>query len=169
MWWHSGLMVWFNVLNERHYELSLYSLSPEKQRASFQPILPGEGLLPVHGMIIEAILTFNLVFVALSCTDPTRKSSIMPSFPIAFCIGTGILAAVSSLKRALYNGWHDADSRAINWSSTTWQCFDKHCRCSCALKASTSKPGNDTVSQNSNHITIHVDVKKTSTPKNRKR
>jgi hypothetical protein len=45
-------------------------------------------------MAIEAILTFNLLFVALSVTNPRYKMAIMPSLPIAFCIGTGIMAAV---------------------------------------------------------------------------
>ena len=57
-------------------------------------IKPGPGVLPGNGMVIEAILTFNLLFVALSVTNPRGKIAIMPSLPIAFCIGTGIMAAV---------------------------------------------------------------------------
>lgn len=70
-----------------------FYLSPVDNQKNFTAIKIGHGLIPVHGMFIEAILTFNLLFVALICTDPKRKTSIMPSLPIAWCIGTGIFAA----------------------------------------------------------------------------
>jgi glycerol uptake facilitator-like aquaporin len=56
-------------------------------------LMQGPGLTASQGMCIEAILTFNLLFVALSVTNPRGKMAIMPSLPIAFAIGTGIMAA----------------------------------------------------------------------------
>jgi len=52
------------------------------------------GLTAAQGTCIEAILTFNLLFIALSVTNPRGKTTINPGFPIAFCLGCGILAAV---------------------------------------------------------------------------
>lgn len=72
----------------------LFRLQPDNDVTILHPIKPGAGMKPGNGMMVEAILTFNLVFVALSVTNPRGKIAIMPSFPIAFCIGTGIMAAV---------------------------------------------------------------------------
>jgi len=44
-------------------------------------------------MVIEAILTFNLVFVGLVVADP-RKPSLLSSAVTGFSIGTGAMAAV---------------------------------------------------------------------------
>jgi len=45
-------------------------------------------------MLIEAIITFNLLFVGLVVSDP-RKPSVLASAAIGFSIGTGAMAAVS--------------------------------------------------------------------------
>lgn len=74
-----------------------YSLTPPAQQETFLPILPGPGVTIGMGMAIEGILSFNHLVVALSVTDPARTTTtmMMRSFPAAFCIGTGILAAGS--------------------------------------------------------------------------
>lgn len=68
-----------------------YALSSANQTATFGPILPAAGITLAQGMAVEAILSFNLIFVALTCTNPKTRS-VMASFPIAFCVGTGIMA-----------------------------------------------------------------------------
>lgn len=55
----------------------------------FNPLVPGKGMTDGQGMMVEAILTFNLLFVALTVTSKPNHSSL----PVAFCIGTGIMAA----------------------------------------------------------------------------
>lgn len=80
---------WFVLL------VCMYRLQPLNNVTMLRPIIPGPGMLDGQAMMVEAILTFNLLFVALSVTNPRGKIAIMPSLPIAFCIGTGIMAAVS--------------------------------------------------------------------------
>lgn len=70
-----------------------WSLTPHDRNITVPTLNPGPGLTAGQGMMVEAILTFNLIFVALSVTNPRSKMAIMPSLPIAFCIGTGIMAA----------------------------------------------------------------------------
>jgi len=45
-------------------------------------------------MVIEAILSFNIMFVAMVVSDP-RKPSLLGSAVVGFSIGTGAMAAVS--------------------------------------------------------------------------
>ena len=92
VFWLTSLII-FRHLNIFKY-FDLWSLTPIAQRQTFGALLPGPGLEPASGMAIEAILTFNLLFVALCCTDPKHKT-VIHSFPIAFCIGVGIMSAVS--------------------------------------------------------------------------
>jgi len=50
-------------------------------------------------LVIEAIITFNLVFVGLVVSDP-RKRSILASIATGFSIGSGAMAAVSVTRSA---------------------------------------------------------------------
>jgi len=50
----------------------------------------------VMGMAIEAILTFNLIFVGLILGQPVGQPSAITSLTIGFCVGTGVMAAVGS-------------------------------------------------------------------------
>lgn len=68
-------------------------LTPEKYHANFFPVIPGEGMTDFQAVMVEAILTFNLIIVVLVVTDGTLKPSAMGAFPVGFCFGTGILAA----------------------------------------------------------------------------
>jgi len=69
-------------------------------RNAFPPIQPSEDLTDVQAVMIEALLTFNLIFVAASVSDITNKPAVyhgLPALSTAFCIGVGILAAVSTV------------------------------------------------------------------------
>ena len=57
-------------------------------------IVPGPGVTDGMALVIEAILTFNLLFVGLVVSDP-RKPSLLGSVVTGFSIGTGAMAAVS--------------------------------------------------------------------------
>ena len=70
------------------------SLNPTDRNVTVPTLTLTPGLTTTQGTCIEAILTFNLLFVALSVTEQRGKTAVMPSFPIAFSIGCGILAAV---------------------------------------------------------------------------
>jgi len=74
-----------------------FRLQPNNNVTFVNALKPGHGMLPGNAMMVEAILTFNLLFVSLSVTNPFTKIAIMPSFAIAFCCGTGILIAVSTV------------------------------------------------------------------------
>lgn len=68
-----------------------YAMSSAEQMSTFVPIQPNPTLTIAQGMAFEAFLTFNLIIVALTVTHP-KTQSIMASFPVAFCIGCGIMA-----------------------------------------------------------------------------
>jgi len=52
------------------------------------------GLTVLQGVGVEAVITFNLIFVLLSCLDTKNRTPVvMPALPIALCIGCGIMAA----------------------------------------------------------------------------
>ena len=73
-------------------------LTPAAIRDNFHAFNPEKaGLTTFQGVCIEALFAFNLVFVALSCHDTQHRAvpAAMPSLPIAWCIGIGIMAAVS--------------------------------------------------------------------------
>jgi len=71
-----------------------YALTPEKYYDLFYAIVPADGMSDFQAMIIEAILTANLIIVGLVVTDPKLKPmSVMGSFPVGFSVATGILAA----------------------------------------------------------------------------
>jgi len=61
-------------------------------------IVPGHGMTDGMALVVEAILTFNLMFVGLVVNDP-RKPSILSSAVVGFSIGTGAMAAVSYQQR----------------------------------------------------------------------
>jgi len=63
-------------------------------------ILPGPGVTDGMALVIEAILAFNLMFIALVVRNP-HKPSPLASVAVGFCIGTGALAAVSHQHRQL--------------------------------------------------------------------
>ena len=67
-------------------------LTPPDRKIS--AIVPGPGVTDGMAMVIEAILTFNLVFVGLVVSDPRRRS-IIASVATGFSIGSGAMAAVS--------------------------------------------------------------------------
>ena len=71
---------------------TMYRLTPSDVKIS--AILPGPGVTDGMAMMIEAVLTFHLIFVALVVTDP-RKPSLLASAIIGFSVGTGAMAAVS--------------------------------------------------------------------------
>lgn len=69
------------------------SLTPDPQAQVPKTIIPGPGITIGMGMAIEGIVTFNLMVVALSCTNQKTKTSVMPSVPVAFCVAASIMAA----------------------------------------------------------------------------
>ena len=69
------------------------SLNPAHGNVTVPTLTLTPGLTAAQGMCIEAILTFNLLFVVLCVTDPRRTVTI-PAFPVALCLGCGIFAAV---------------------------------------------------------------------------
>lgn len=71
----------------------LFSLAPVSEQETLRPIMPTAGISDGQGLVIEAIVTFNLVLVALSVTTP-GKHSTLASLTIGCCKGSGILAAV---------------------------------------------------------------------------
>ena len=72
----------------------MYRLTPSDTEIS--ALTPGRGVTDGMAMVIEAILTFHLIFVGLVVTDP-RKPSLLASAVIGFSVGTGAMAAVSFL------------------------------------------------------------------------
>jgi len=70
----------------------LFRLTPADVKIS--AIIPGPGVTDGMALVIEAIITFNLMFVGLVVSDP-RKPSVLSSAVTGFSIGTGALAAVS--------------------------------------------------------------------------
>ena len=78
------------------------SLNPTDRNVTVPTLTLSPGLTATQGVCIEAILTFNLLFVALSVTNPRGKTAVKPSFPIAFCLECGILAAVRNAALTVY-------------------------------------------------------------------
>ncbi len=70
-------------------------LATHAMQENFRPFQPAEGLGPGKGMVVEMVLMFTVIFVALSTTDATWREVQLPSLPSAFAVGTGIMAAVS--------------------------------------------------------------------------
>jgi len=69
-------------------------LTPPEYHELFYAIVPAKGMTDFQAMVIEAILTANLIIVGLVVTDPKLKPmSVMGSFPVGFSVATGILAA----------------------------------------------------------------------------
>jgi len=62
-------------------------------------------------MVIEAILTFNLMFVGLVVSDP-RKRSVIASLATGFSIGSGAMAGVSQLRAC--TGWARKNDTILN-------------------------------------------------------
>lgn len=69
-----------------------FNLCPEAQQEQLHAPKPNAGLSDGQGMVIEAIVTFHLVFVALSCTN-SRKHSPLAALAIGCCKGSGLMAA----------------------------------------------------------------------------
>lgn len=69
-----------------------YGLTPLEQQQGLKPILPTPGLTPAQAMGIEAIVTFNLIMVALACTTPGKHSPLV-ALAIGCAKGSGIMAA----------------------------------------------------------------------------
>lgn len=74
----------------------VYRLTPVNLRDEIHAFVPDEKITPLQGMIVEMILTFNLVFVGLTASDKRTHDVILPSLPTAFTIGVGIMTAVST-------------------------------------------------------------------------
>jgi len=74
-----------------------FSLNPVEERTTLPTLMMNPALSPVQGTCIEAILTFNLLFVILSVTNPRSKNSSVSNLSIAFCFGCGIMAAVREI------------------------------------------------------------------------
>jgi len=74
-------------------------------------ILPGPGVTDGMALVIEAIITFNLIFVGLVVSDP-RKRSILASVAAGFSIGTGAMAAVSR-DGSMYRNYRDISAIPI--------------------------------------------------------
>lgn len=70
-----------------------YGLTPSNATGQIIPLLPGAGVTAVQGMAIEAVLTFNLIFVGLVLGQPSGQPSAIASLTVGFCVGTGVLAA----------------------------------------------------------------------------
>lgn len=69
-----------------------FSLTPKEVQDKFRPIMPNVGLGPGKGAVIEGLVTFHLILVALSVTNP-KKHSVLAGIAISFCKGSGIIAA----------------------------------------------------------------------------
>lgn len=75
-------------------------VTPLNQTGSFHALGPNPAMTPVQAVLLEAALTFNLVFIAMSCTDYKSRPVAVAGLPIGFTIGLGIMAAVS-MRQAL--------------------------------------------------------------------
>jgi glycerol uptake facilitator-like aquaporin len=71
-----------------------YLLNPADKRWPFPSLKPSESLTDVQCVFIEAVLTFNLLFVAISVNDSKNRPSVnLPSLVVGMCIGMGIMTA----------------------------------------------------------------------------
>jgi glycerol uptake facilitator-like aquaporin len=68
-------------------------LTPAAEQETLMPIMPSPALSDGQAMVIEAIVTFNLIMVALGVTTP-GKHSTLAALAIGCCKASGILAAV---------------------------------------------------------------------------
>lgn len=66
------------------------ALTPD--RTIMHAIKPTDGLSESHGMAVELLVTFHLILVALSVTNPKKHSNVA-ALAIGLCKGSGILAA----------------------------------------------------------------------------
>ncbi|KAK2169335.1 hypothetical protein LSH36_11g11003 [Paralvinella palmiformis] len=73
----------------------VYRLTPDQLKSQIHPFVPSNLITPWQGMIVEMILSFNLLYITLSSTDNRTHDVILPSLTISFTIGIGIMAAVS--------------------------------------------------------------------------
>jgi len=80
----SGLAYSFTSANTlANATTSFHSFNPESS-----------GLTCLQGVGVEAVITFNLIFVLLSCIDTkNRTPAVLPALPIALCITCGVMAA----------------------------------------------------------------------------
>lgn len=70
-----------------------YLVTPFDQKGAFHALGPNAAMTPVQSVVLEAALTFNLVFIAMSCTDFKSRPVAVAGLPIGFAIGLGIMAA----------------------------------------------------------------------------
>jgi glycerol uptake facilitator-like aquaporin len=74
-----------------------YRLTPGNVRQVLKPVPLSDSLTPVQGGLIEAIISFNLVFVSLSVTMSNSKNTVIPGLTIGLSVFIGLMSAVSSL------------------------------------------------------------------------
>lgn len=70
-----------------------YLCTPSESRSDFHRLGPNPLMTPGQCVLLEAALTFNLVFIAMSCSDSKSRFVAVPGLPIGFAIGLGIMAA----------------------------------------------------------------------------
>ncbi len=51
---------------------------------------------PWKGLIVEMLITANLVFTVFGATNEKKKSVFMPSIPISFAVLLGVLIGVNA-------------------------------------------------------------------------
>lgn len=90
-WWRNS---WLRVCNLLCLLYLCFSLNPQTQRDSMHALKQAPGLTVGQGLVIEGVVTFNLVAVALFVTIPGKHTKLA-TLAIGFVKGTGLLAAVS--------------------------------------------------------------------------
>lgn len=71
-----------------------YLLNAADKRSPFPSLKPSASLTDVQCVFIEAVLAFNLLFVAISVNDKKNRPSVnLPSLAVAMCAGMDIFIA----------------------------------------------------------------------------